>query len=120
MHLILGGGSGDAACFGVQLAATGQYDVVLAVGDAAGSQGPVTISLYDGTSLLSTIVTGASPASGEFYDAGGNLRTSAANWVSSGSTVVATVTMTTTKLAVKVAAAAGGSGMITYMHVTNH
>jgi hypothetical protein len=115
MHLVVGG---DCMSFGVLLPSTGSYDIVLAAGDPNAAQGPMTIEIYDGTTLRQTVVTGVSPSGAQWYDATGTLRTSAADWVTNGSVAIATVAMSTTHLAVKITTT--GAGLLSYLHITNN
>jgi len=73
--------------FRVDLPSTGSYDIRAAVGDLSFGYATNRVNPYasikDTTTTLFTIVAGdTSIAAGEFYDATGVKRTSAANWVS--------------------------------------
>ena len=111
------GQAGECIDFGILLPSTGSYDIILAMGDANSSQGPMTFDLYDGTSLLTNVISAVTPGAGQWYDAGGTLRTSASNWVTNGSTVKLTATFTTTHFALKIT---GTTAYISYLHITNH
>ena len=77
-------GSTNWKRYRVDLPSTGNYYVRVAQGDASFAQN-TGIDLYDNTSSLGTLVAVSAgfTAGGEFYDATGVKRTSAANWVSS-------------------------------------
>jgi hypothetical protein len=70
------------ATFQIDLPSAGTYDIRLAIGDASFANGTATaVTVRDNATDLITL-TGLSPGAGQFYDATGVLRTSAADWVS--------------------------------------
>lgn len=101
---IAGVNDGSQANFRIDLPGAGAYQLDLAIGDATVAQ-THTVELFDTSSSLGTIVSGAATTSGQFYDATGTLRTSAANWVSGHQQV--TENFSTTILRLKCGAAAG-------------
>lgn len=91
-----GANGANARQFRVDLPATGDYDIYLALGDPSGGETAVNSKLYDGTisgTLLATINPTA-PSSGQFIDATATLRTSAANWLSSNVKITKTFATT--------------------------
>lgn len=113
-------GGDTCVSFGVLLPSTGTYDIVIAAGDANSTQGPITVRIYDGITLASTLVNGLNTsAAARWYDSSATERTAAA-WVSTGSTTVATVTFSTTHCAFALVTTAGQAATLSYFHITNH
>lgn len=114
-------GTGDCIPFGVDVTAGASYDLIFAAGDANSSQGPFTLKVYDGAStVLATVVNNSSNGSGQWFDAGGNLRTSASDWVTNGSITKLTVTPSTTRLSWVLSPAAAATGYMSYFHIASH
>ncbi len=78
--------------FRVDLTATGDYSIDLALGDPAGGANSTNSIVYDNTTSLATITTAS--GSGQFVDASGVNRTSAALWVSGHATITKTFAST--------------------------
>lgn len=113
-------GSDGCLSFGVLLPSAGAYDIVIAAGDANSAQGPFSIKIYDGTTLATTLVSNlTTSALGRWFDASGTER-DAASWASLGSMAKATITFSTTHLALAITAPGGSAGTLSYFHVTNH
>jgi hypothetical protein len=91
--------------FRIDLPAAGAYRIALAIGQASSSAGGQTVELFDGASSLGAIVSGGSTAAGQFYDATGTLRTTAALWVSGQQQI--TQSFATTILRLKVGMSTG-------------
>jgi len=91
----------------------GTFQLTLALGDAASTNGPHKIEVFDGanTTAVFSITTGGTTATGQFYDASNTLRTSAAAWISGNAT--APVTITSSYLRIRIG---GSSGQTTLAH----
>lgn len=97
----------NSARFRVDLPATGDYDIHLAIGDPASGQN-CDLATKDGTTTLDTYTVTTSGAA-HFFDATGVQRTSSADWVSNEAKV--TRTFATTIFRVQVNGAANTSSI---------
>jgi hypothetical protein len=106
----------------IQLPSSGTYKINLALGDAANGQGPMTIAIFDDTTLLVTPVNAASSGAGQWFDATGTLRTSASAWVTAnpqggGGVGQITQTFATTFCRFNISAQVGGTGNVVLAHL---
>ncbi len=95
------------AVFQVDLVGAADYIIDAAFGDPAGGATNIGAKFYDNTTVVATIAN-TSNSSGEFVDASGVNRTSAANWVANHATIQKTFATTTFKLELQQAT----SGMV--------
>lgn len=81
----------------VDLPHTGDYDIRLAIGEAAGFQSPTNqkVRIYDNTTLKATITYLGTLTAGHYVDANGVEHNSAAAWAASNSSVRLNFTTTT-------------------------
>lgn len=106
----VGAGSSNQR-FRIDLPATGDYEIRLAAGDA-GAGNRAFYEIQDSTTAFITQAdTGISSA--QWYDAGGNLRTSAASWASDNVAVTRTFASTICRLLLKTS----GSGASVFSHI---
>lgn len=96
------------ATFQMSLPAPGTYRVRLALGDLS-SQTRGTVQIMDGATVLATLMNGDSATNGQFYDATGVLRTSAADWVANNAPALLTFTGSMLSVAIATPASAGVS-----------
>ena len=83
----------------IALPSTGDYDIALALGTMSASPSAVHAKMYDSTTQFgSTIGRHNGVSGGNFYDATGVQRTSAADWVSNNALVTRTFASTTFNL----------------------
>lgn len=80
--------------FRVDLPAPGTYTIDLALGDPGGGATQVQSTIYDNTTALA-VIGPLSPSTGQFVDATGAIRTSAADWVTNHQTTSLTFTTST-------------------------
>lgn len=105
------------AVFRVDLPNAGTYKINLAMGDGTGSGTNPYVQIYDNATLKNTVSYTGTVGAGQWADATGVLRTSAALWVSDNAFI--TVTFATTTFFLKYANSAGtGSGWITHLNIT--
>ncbi|MGH9307698.1 MAG: hypothetical protein ACRD0I_12565 [Acidimicrobiales bacterium] len=99
----------DASTFKIGLPSAGAYSVGIAMGDDAGSQAGQTCRVFDGATLLATLVpiNSTSPA-GEFFDATGTLYTAAA-WPGSNTLVSLTFSGTVASFTIGNTLGSGGN-----------
>ena len=95
----------DKGLFRVDLEAADDYVIDLAYGDPSGGANNPDSKIYDNTTVLATIGP-TTNGSGEFVDASGVNRTSAALWVSNRVTIQHTFATTTFFVSVSEAASA--------------
>ena len=81
----------------VDLPHTGDYDIRLAIGEAAGFQSPTNqkVRIYDNTTLKATITYLGTLTAGHYVDANGVEHNSAAAWAASNSSIRLNFTTTT-------------------------
>jgi hypothetical protein len=80
-HYYVSDVTGGHVDYRIDLPTPGTYKINLASGDPASGAGPCKIDIYDDTTLRQNIITGGSFGAGQWFDATGTLRTSAAAWV---------------------------------------
>jgi len=85
--------------FQVDLPATGDYIITLAMGDATFSHSYASIEFLDNTTSLATLTGIVLSSAGYFCDAAGTVHTSQANWIANEVTI--TKTFATTILIIK-------------------
>lgn len=105
--------SGSQYTFRVDLPATGNYRIRLALGDAGGAQGYQYVQVKDDTSVLFAVDDTDGTAEDNFDDAGGNNRAAAA-WPTDN--VAVDHTFATTTLLVLVGSPADQAGFSTLAH----
>ncbi len=93
-------GPSKQSTFRIDLPAAGSYRIAAAIGDNSTGQGAgsQTVELVDDTSSLGFIVNAGSTLAGQFIDATGTTRTSAADWVSNQQQITATFATTTLRI----------------------
>lgn len=104
--------------FRIDLPAAGSVNLRLAIGDASNAQPHNWIKVYDGSTLLATIVSDVATLAGEFYDATGVKRTSASDWVTNNA--ARSLTFATTIMRIRVGPGPSGgsnSGSSSLAHV---
>lgn len=79
--------SGGPQVFQVDLPATGQYEVRVAVGDANYPDTGINYALFDNTTQVFSFSNLSTSAGGHFLDATGVERTSVADWISNNAAV---------------------------------
>lgn len=94
---------------------SGTYLVEAAFGDAASGRGAMTIKFKDNTSAT-TIVNAQSTSSAQWYDSGGTLRTSSANWASNE--VQSSFAVTSGTFRCNVAGSSGQYGVISHLKLS--
>lgn len=89
--------NGDATPlrFRVDLPSTGTYRIRLAIGNTSGTSDDPIVKILDNVTVKNTISFSGTMSSGHFLDAGGNDRTSAADWVSNNASIDVTFASTT-------------------------
>jgi hypothetical protein len=92
MHFVTGSTAKD---YRIDLPATGQYSIRLALGDATSNQTGLKCELLDNTTVFATPVNNGNllPA-GDYIDATGVIRTSEADWTANNAAVLRTFTST--------------------------
>ena len=110
--------NGTPATFYVDLPAPGNYNLTLAMGDAAATQCATRcqVQFLDGSNVLGT-VTGGEIAGGSFYDAHGN-RWSASDWSIKNVPLLVSVTGTQLTVLVGTGDDTGDSTPIAYLGLT--
>lgn len=88
----------------------------ITLSSAPGTQVGATLT-YGSTSLLATVATNQATTAGQFVDANGNVRTSAANWASAQT--YQTLTFASNIMRVKIGPSATGFTAIDHIGVTN-
>ena len=85
--------AGSVATYRIDLPSPGSYTIRIAAGSAT-TAWRVSADLYDGATLLRTLVTDQAISSGQFVDATDTLRTDAADWVSNNASITETFATT--------------------------
>lgn len=106
----------EQATFRLDLPSTGTYSVRLAMGDENFSQGYQYAELIDSTTTFATIADTNGTSAGQFTDATGVTRTSAADWVSNNASV--SRTFSSTIFRIKIGSPSAQSDQSTIAHVS--
>lgn len=89
---------GDINKFEFDLPSAGTYTVTVAVGDAISGSSAESLLFYDDTALLNNTTISSVPSTANSFIASNGTLYTAANWVSTGSTVTLSLTFSSTKL----------------------
>lgn len=102
----------------LDLDAANSKDITLALGDQGSAQTNLYCRFYDDTTTIATVNPGNTSA-GQFYDANGTLRTTAANWVSNNTTLNHTFSSTIFKFVIGQPTSSTGNTSIAHVAVAD-
>lgn len=109
-------GCGATPCyFRIDLPAPGSYKLFFAFGDATGGANAVDSKIYDNSTFL-TEIGPISNSAGQFVDASGTNRTSAADWVTNGAPTFITQTFASSIFYITIEN--GGTGPLTHIFIS--
>lgn len=101
--------------FRIDLLSAGSKDIHIALGDASADRAYQYVEVYDNATLLLTIDKSSGTTAPAWYDAGGNLRSSAALWTANE--VAFNATFASTTCYVKLGHPSAGTGYSSISHV---
>jgi hypothetical protein len=107
--------SGLTLDFRVDLPSAGDYAITLAIGDDAYSSDHCKCEIFDTSSSLFSVTSGATLTAGHYIDANGTEHTSAANWVANQTS--RTATFATTILRCRIGQASSSKTPIAHLSI---